>query len=228
MTETVIPPVQAGTTNSELSFEYDHDQHGVGGFEATSTHAWTFDSRDYHELTDLDIGSDYPYVHQENGHSLRIVTEYDWYHSTFHDEETYTLEMEQWAYRGTTSRKSVYWTRSGSWRLDESLTIGDPQTGRQQYHARETYAKSSSDKSDEDDTIPHFGPYRGLDGETVTSGPSLVRKLHAGVLGLSVAQQFRDILEADSPDDAIPVSEYKRRHKDNAGGAASDSTAISH
>lgn len=209
---TVIPPVRAGEIGSCIEFEYDHHQLGRGGFEAHSRHEWTFDSKAYTSLTDLGLGSDHPYVHQENGHTLRIVTEYRWSKSTFHDEPTYTLSMEQYAYRGTTKRDSVYWTRAGYWRLNEDREVGEPQTERQPYHARETY----------DRDIPHFGPIRGLTGYVATSGEQLVRQLHSGSVGLTVRQQLRDALEADSPDDAVTVGEYQNRPESTKVEAVSD------
>lgn len=209
---TIIPPVRAGEVTSSLDIEYEHEQNGRGGFEAKSVHEWTFDSRQYIRLTGLDLGADYPWVPQENGHTIRIVTDYKWYRSTYHDEPTYTLSMEQYAYRGTTKRDSVYWTRAGYWRLNEDKEVGEPQTERQPYHARET----------DDEDIPHFGPIRGLTGYVATSGEQLVRQLHSGSVGLTVRQQLRDALEADSPDDAITVGEYQNRHESTKVEAVSD------
>jgi len=195
----IIPPVRAGTMESTLNIEYDHENNGYGGFTATGEHVWQFDSRAYHEMTGLDLGGNYPYVHQENGHSLRIVTEYTWYHSTYDDEDSYTLSIEEVAYRGTTRRENVYWTKAGYYDLDETLHVERVGQERQQYAYRE--------RSEED--VPHRD-VTDLDGHVAYSGEQLVRKLHSGILGTTLAHRLDDLIIADSPDSAIRPDTYQQ------------------
>jgi hypothetical protein len=195
----IIPPVRAGWIESELDFEYDHEGEGKGGFEATGVHEWQFDMGAYDDLTGLHIGGDCPYVAQENGHSLRIVTDYKWNHSTYNNEDSYTLSIEEVAYRGTTRQKKVYWTMGGYYELDKNLRVERIGQEPQQYAYRE--------RSDEH--IPHrkvadIKEYVGYTGEQV------VRKLHTGVLGPTVCSRLDDLIQADSPDDAIQPETYQQ------------------
>jgi hypothetical protein len=206
----IIPPVRAGTIESCIDFEYDHEDDGYGGFTATGEHTWQFDSRAYHELTGLDLGGDYPWVKQENGHSLRIVTEYRWSHSTYNGD-SYTLTIEEVAYRGSTSRDEVYWTRGGYYRLDENLRVKRVGEERQQYHYRE--------RTDEE--IPHR-EITDLEGHVAYSGEQFTRKLHSGILGTTLSHRLDDLIQADSPDEAIRPDTYQQNHNNHEATPADD------
>lgn len=208
--DSIIPPVRTGEISSELDIEYDHEQCGEGGFEATSVHRWQFDSRQYFNLTDLDLGQNYPYVHQENGHTLRIVTDYRWSHSTYNNEDKYTLSLEQKAVRGSTSIHTTYWTRCGYYRFDEDLSHVRTGEEKQQYRIREG-----------DVDVLHHSPY-GLKGHVVASGEQLVRKLHSGILGPPLFDQFHNLLVMDSPDDALTVDEYQSTPTTTSSAPADD------
>lgn len=195
--DSIIPPVRAGEINSSLEINYDHEQCGEGGFEATSVHRWQFDSRQYFNLTGLDLGQNYPYVHQENGHALRIVTDYRWSHSTYNGEDKYTLSFEQRAVRGSTNIHTTYWTRCGYYRFDEDLNHTRMGAEKQPYRIRES-----------DVDVDHHLPY-DIGDHIAYSGEQLVRKLHSGILGPTLAAQFNLLLEMDSPDDALTVDEYR-------------------
>jgi len=78
MVEIVRPPVEAGTIESNLTIEWNNWPTHKQRWEATSIHKWNFDVSAYARATGLDIGGDYPHVHQEGGHTLAIVTEMHW------------------------------------------------------------------------------------------------------------------------------------------------------
>lgn len=202
--EIIIPPVRAGEIESELSFEYDHDRLGDGGFEAVGEHSWTFDWRAYCDHTGLDLGGDYPYVPQENGHTLRIRTEYRW---TVSDSK-YTLSIEQKAVRGVTSIDDVFYTRCGYYRLDDELNVVRSKQERQQYRYRE--------RADED--IPHRDVF-DLDGVSVDSGEQLVWGLHSGRFGPCIHDQLATLIKYDSPDDAVTPDEYSHATDEQAAVA---------
>jgi hypothetical protein len=195
MTESVIPPVRAGKINSSLDFEYDHHQYGEGGFKATGVHEWTFDLSAYTELTGLDIGADLPYVEQENGHSLRIVTEYKWMFSDV-GGESYTCNVESKAMRGSYSPE-YYFTRAGHYQFDGEKELEKTVDERQPH----IMARDSDD-------IEHF-PIWTVNVEDVHSGEEFVRGLHNGVYGPPVRARLHDLLVTDSPPDADTVDVYQ-------------------
>jgi hypothetical protein len=213
MTESVIPPVRAGKINSSLDFEYDHHQYGEGGFKATGIHEWTFDFDAYVELTGLDIGADHPWVVQENGHTLRIVTEYQWMYSDYNGD-SYTCNVESKAMRGSYSPE-YYFTRAGHYQFDGEMVLEKTVDERQPH----IMARDSNE-------IEHFPIWTvNVDGsqsessitdassetsavESVHSGEEFVRGLHNGVFGPPVRARLHDLLVEDSPTDAVPVHEY--------------------
>jgi len=188
----IIPPVRAGTIESSLEFEYDEN-----GFNAVGEHCWMFDGGAYADRTGLDLGRDYPYVRQENGHTLRIRTEYSWGEYERDGEKRYSLDIEQEAVRGITSIDTVFYTRCGYYRLDSELNITRSGEERQQWRVRERIDKD----------IPHYDT-PDLDGLTVDNGEQLVRGLHNGRWGPTVEKQLHDVIVRDCPDDALSVDEY--------------------
>jgi len=199
MTQLIIPPVDAGTIESSLQIEYDHDRLGHGGFEATSEHVWEFDSRQFSSATGLDIGGD-TYVHQENGHSLRVETAYTFSRSTYNDTVSYTLSMDLVGYRGTYNRDAVYITSAGFIELDENH-CGMAVTDERPRHGDDTTTVSAELLYD--DVVDEY--YR--DGE------ALVRQLHEGFVGPTVREYIRKLIACDSPDDAVAVETYKHQRQ---------------
>lgn len=207
-TDAVIPPVRAGTIEHSIDVEYDHYQGGEGGFEATGEHAWEFDLTAYADLTGMDIGDDYPYVAQENGHTLRITTDYRWRHSTLHDVDNYTLGIETIAWRGTTSYDDIFWTMGGYYDLDEDLEVVKVAEEKQEYRIRDHY----------DEDVPHHSPH-DVGRETFHSGEQFVYALHSGRLGPSPHDQLQRLIEADSPDEAQPVDAFEGNLQDSPAPA---------
>jgi hypothetical protein len=198
---TIIPPVEAGNVESTVSINYQHDRNGAGGFEARTEHTWTFDHEPYHALTGLSLGGDCPVVHQANGHVLRVITDYKWTHSSLNGD-SYILGIEAKGVKGT-HRYTHYWTMSGFYDLErtdddqlDGLVVTNVGTERQAYRQRQA-----------DREIPHEQP-QDIRGEVVQSGEQLVYKLHHGLLGSSPQAKLQRLIEMDSPDEAIPVSEY--------------------
>ncbi len=209
MDDAVIPPVRAGTIDEELSFEYNHGDYGKGGFTADGVLAWQFDLGAYADYTGMDIGGEYPYVAQANGHQLRVVTEYTWMYSTY--SESYSLGVEQIAYRGTTTRDDVFWTMGCDYSMDESLTVEGVRQEQQRYRIRES-----------DDEIDHKAPPRDVMGMAFDSGEAFVRALHSGRVGPTVEEQLEACLRRDSPDGATPASTYAAAETDSTSEAKAD------
>lgn len=207
--DAIIPPVRAGSIESELTVDYG-DSYGKS-FTATGEHNWTFDLFAYADITGLDEGPDYPYVAQANGHTLRIETDYTWNHRVYNGEERNTLSFEEVAYRGTTRRETVYWTRCGYYDLDPSLKVTRVGNERQQYKYRERAEKD----------IPHKKPY-DLSNYTAYDGEQMVRKLHTGVLGPTVGAELAELIEMDSPDHAVRYDEYQHPNTEDSPTPADD------
>jgi len=198
---TVPPPVEAGSVSSSVELEYDHEHLGDGGFEATGTHEWQFDSSAYHEHTGLSLGSNNPNVHQENGHTLRIETAYRFSHSTYGGEDSYTLFIEEIAYRGYHSREKVFWTRGGYYEFDEDFVLTRVEKERQQYPVPERI----------DYEIPHHSPYIIPEEIYPPQGEDLVYAIHGGQYGAHLDGRVHDLLVHDTPDDAVCVETYKQQ-----------------
>ena len=183
MTEkAVIPPVQAGSVNSSIDINYG-SQRGV--CEARSRHEWTFDHSAYAQQTRLDIGKNYPYVAQENGHVLAVVTEI---RVAERSNGGYTVWVEQEAVRGLTSYNDVFWSANGGYDLDENLAVEDIFNERQQYKYREKEI-----------------PQRDVLTEGMISFNSLedmIYHLHNNPHE-SIYETLSEIIEMDSPDHAL-------------------------
>ena len=186
MTEkAVIPPVQAGTINSSIDINYG-SQRGV--CEALSHHEWTFDSSAYAQQTGLDIGKNYPYVAQENGHVLAVVTEI---RVAERSNGGYTVWVEQEAVRGLTSYNDVFWSANGGYDLDENLAVEDIFNERQQYKYREKEI-----------------PQRDVLTEGMISFNSLedmIYHLHNNPHQY-IYDTLQEIIEMDSPDHALKAA----------------------
>lgn len=196
--KTVIPPVEAGTVNTEI--EYEWDRRGYRGdyhLRARARHDWTFDAMAYHQLTGLDIGADYPYVPQENGHTLSVIREF---RITEGSDGGYSVRITEKAVRGVTSYDDIFYHNEGSY---------DVENGYVTY----TYVDNGDlgRPSEKDDRNPAAseGTARGLpdlgDAYNGSSPRQFVRNYHHGeVIGVpSVEDQLRDVIEMDSSDDAV-------------------------
>ena len=190
MTEkAVIPPVQAGSVNSSIDINYG-SQRGV--CEARSRHEWTFDHSAYSQQTGLSIGADHPYVAQENGHVLAVVTEI---RVAERSNGGYMVWVEQEAVRGLTSYNDVFWSANGGYDLDENLAVEDIFNERQQYKYREKEI-----------------PQRDVLTEGMISFNSLedmMYHLHNNPHE-SIYDTLQEIIEMDSPDHAVTVSELNQ------------------
>jgi len=206
MTDSVIPPVEAGTINSSIEIEYSASRGDASRgsasqnsepipnvIEATNDYAWQFDSSAYFEHTGLDIGGEYPYVAQENGHTIRVVTDLrvDYYESSSNDP--YTVAVEQKAVRGTTHWE-YFWTRNGFYDLNEELEVTNT------YQERQPYRQRNSD-------IPHY-ELPNLDRVEFESTEDIVYSILHGRYGSSMKELLQEAIEMDSPDEAIPASQY--------------------
>jgi hypothetical protein len=195
----VIPPVRAGKVQSSIDFDYSGHEDGES-FSAHGSHEWTFDSRTYYKQTGLDIGGDYPYVRQENGHTLEVHTDYEWMASEIHDTPNYTLSIERYGVSHRRGAPNCYYVQNGYYRLDEDFTIVSQSNERAPYVVRE---------SNNDTKV--FSPHP-LVGESFDSGETAVRAIHSGTVGPSVLGRLHDVLVYDSPEDAIIADTYLSRH----------------
>ena len=186
MTEkAVIPPVQAGSVNSSIDINYG-SQRGV--CEARSRHEWTFDINAYAQQTGLDIGKNYPYVAQENGHVLAVVTEI---RVAERSNGGYTVWVEQEAVRGLTSYNDVFWSKSGGYELDETLVVEDIFNEKQQYKYREKDVPQREMK-----TAPQI---------SFESIETFIYHLHNNP-HKSIYDTLQEIIEMDSPDHALKAA----------------------
>ena len=186
MTEkAVIPPVQAGSVNSSIDINYG-SQRGV--CEARSRHEWTFDISAYAQQTRLDIGKNYPYVAQENGHVLAVITEI---RVAERSNGGYTVWVEQEAVRGLTSYNDVFWSKSGGYDLDQDLVVEDTFNEKQQYKYREKDVPQRK--------LPQYN------GTTFTSIEQMVNKLHNHP-DQYYHDTLQEIIEMDSPDHALKAA----------------------
>lgn len=212
MDDTVIPPVEAGTIESTVSVDYDVDRLQItDGFTATGEHVWEFDLDAYVRATGLDLGADYPRVPQENGHSLRLVTDYRFSESDYLDETTYTLIIEQRGFRGTTRRDEMFFTRCGYYRLDSAMVVGEGQPDRQPYQERVQINRD----------VPHFDPYE-LQAPKVSSGEELVYGLHSGRFGPPVHERLAELIGFDSPAEAVPVEHIDQQSDSETTATSAD------
>jgi hypothetical protein len=212
--ETITPPVRAGALASSLEIEYNREQYGEGGFTATGVHEWTFDSMEYYHLTGVDVSE--AYVPQENGHSLRVVTEYTWMRSEYNGT-SYTLNVETKGMRGSHS-PTYYFTRAGHYRIEGDLPAEITRTS----HDKQPFRQRESDAD-------HFN-IAVLTGHTVEDGETFVRRLHNGAdpQGESAVTSASDeadegewgnvatpreeiqlLLDYDTPADALTVAQFK-------------------
>jgi len=186
MTEkAVIPPVQAGTINSSIDINYG-SQRGV--CEARSRHEWTFDHSAYSQQTGLSIGADHPYVAQENGHVLAVVTEI---RVAERSNGGYTVWVEQEAVRGLTSYREVFWSKSGGYELDENIhlnSLNDIFNEKQQYKYREK-------------DVPQRDVQQ-LETMSFESIEAFIYHLHHNP-HQSIYETVQEIIEMDSPDHAL-------------------------
>jgi len=186
MTEkAVIPPVQAGSVNSSIDINYG-SQRGV--CEARSRHEWTFDHSAYSQQTGLSIGADHPYVAQENGHVLAVVTEI---RVAERSNGGYMVWLEQEAVRGLTSYNDVFWSANGGYDLDENLAVEDIFNERQQYKYREKEIPQREMK-----TAPQI---------SFESIEAFIYHLHNNPHE-SIYETLQEIIEMDSPDHALKAA----------------------
>lgn len=209
--ETIIPPVRAGTLESSLEIEYDHEQYGKGGFTGTGVHEWTFDGMEYYKLTDVDVSE--AYVPQENGHSLRVVTEYTWMRSEYNGT-SYTLNVETKGMRGSHS-PTYYFTRTGHYRIEGDLPAEINRTA----HDKQPFRQRESETDHFDITV--------LTGHIVEDGETFVRRLHNGEWGNveTPREEIQLLLDYDTPVDALTVEQFKndvRTESDTAEAQPSD------
>ena len=188
--KTVIPPVTAGTINSSIDFEYA-GRRDRGLFEATSELQWTFDGGAYARQTGYDLGADYPYVPQENGHTLRRIIDlrvdersdgghYLWYSET--------------AVRGLTSTDKTFWTIEGSYTFTENNTVCDSMNDSQPYRIRE---------GNED--VPHY-ELPQMTG-THDEMEQAVLHIHNEAHRDGIKTILQELINRDCPVDAVPINE---------------------
>ena len=193
MTEkAVIPPVQAGRVNSSIDINYGSQRDIC---EARSRHEWTFDISAYAKQTGLDIGKNYPYVAQENGHVLAVITEI---RVAERSNGGYTVWVEQEAVRGLTSYREVFWSKSGGYELDENIhlnSLNDIFNEKQQYKYREK-------------DVPQRDVQQ-LETMSFESIEAFIYHLHNNPHE-SIYDTLQEIIEMDSPDHAVTVSELNQ------------------
>jgi len=194
----IIPPVRAGRVQSSIDFDYSGYK-DEESFSAHGVHKWEFDYDAYYQQTGLDLGRDYPYVHQENGHTLEVQTDYTWMRSTLHDKHSYTLSVEQYGISHKRSAPNCYYVQNGSYRLDDNCVVVSQQDERAPYRVR---------KSDTD--IDVRSPRKLID-ERFKNGEDAVRAIHSGTVGASVLGKLHEVLVYDSPDDAVTADTYLAR-----------------
>jgi len=188
--KTVIPPATAGTINSSIDFEYA-GRRDRGLFEATSELQWTFDGGAYARQTDYDLGADFPYVPQENGHKLRRVI--DMRVEERNDGGHYLWYFEK-AVRGLTSIDTTFWTIEGSYTFTENNTVSEAMNDRQPYRLRE------SDKE-----VPHYelpqltGTYEDMEQP--------VLGIHNENHRDGIKAIIQEMINRDCPVDAVPINE---------------------
>jgi len=199
MTDSIIPPVTAGTINSSLDIEY-HGRRESGYTTATSEHAWQFDCGAYAEQTELDLGGDYPYIAQENGHTLRLLTEITV--SERGGDNTYSITIERKAVRGITRHERVFWTACGHYSLayndsDGRYDIDHESQEKQPYRIREY-----------DEDVDHRDIFR-RSGSHYESLYAFLNEIHSRPHGESPLTVLAWIIRRDSPDDAISADDYE-------------------
>ena len=189
--QTVIPPVTAGTINSSIDFEYA-GRRDRGIFEATSELHWTFDGGAYAAQTEYDLGADYPWVPQENGHTLRRVIDL---RVDERNDGGYYLWYSEKAVRGHTSVDTTFWTIEGSYTLTENKTVCDAMNDDQPYRVQK-YS---------DDEVPHYE----LPQLTTTYD-----EMEQPVLEIHNEQHrdgwkaiIQEMINRDCPGDAVPINE---------------------
>jgi hypothetical protein len=211
--DTVIPPVAAGTLSSSIELEHKHDINRDDTKRVTARHEWTFDSFAYNYHTGLHLGADYPYVPQENGHTLIVHRDckYNPADAETDDDRWYRLSVEE------------------TWRTDAR---SGPTVHYSHYHIDVDKDGHIVDFDDEafrynGERNERYDPRRGgeiFEGSYAGDPMQLVRALHFGTqpFGESVDEQIRYLLEADSPDDAVPAAEYDNTDRIDERPASAD------
>jgi len=196
MNESIIPPVAAGTISSCLDIEPSSRRENTY-MTATSEHEWQFDLDGYAAVTGLDIGGDYPYVAQENGHSLRLITEMD----VREQADGFAIHIERKAVRGTTSYTSVFWTAGAHYDVvrndDGTLRINRESQESQPYRIR-----ASDTEVEHRDIFRHSGKF-------FDSLYDLLNEIHSRPHGNSPVTELQRMIDRDSAADAIPADEYE-------------------
>jgi hypothetical protein len=209
---TVIPPVDTGDREHSLDVEYK-SRAGRYHWRARGTHAWTFNGRAYYDATDLDEGSDYPYVGQANGHRLAVVRDFRHVDAASlanpQSGDTIAVFVEEDGVRGTTSYE-YFWSLEGSYTLEYG-TVEDTDDVWQ-------VTDNRTDSDEEHASLPH------LTGNYYESPDAFVRQFHTGAIATvpTPDELYARLLQADTPDDAITVSEYHSQHGDAATTPADD------
>ncbi len=186
--KTVIPPVTTGTINSSIDFEYA-GRRDRGIFEATSELQWQFDGGAYARQSDYDLGANYPWVPQENGHTLRRIIEMRVQENS---DGGYYLWYAETAVRGLTSTDKTFWTIEGSYTLTENNTVCDRMSDRQPHRYRDT------------DT-PHYelpqmtGTYDEME--------QAVLHIHNEQHRDGIKAILQEIINRDCPADAVPIND---------------------
>jgi len=207
MDDTVIPPVSAGTLSSSIETEHKANitRRSDPQKRVVATHEWTFDSQAYAYETGLDLGADYPWVPQGNGHTLCVRRDFTWNPAVADtDNDTwYTMRVEE---RWYTQHRANERVRHSEYRIEVDEDGGITRFDDEAFDFRGGRVERFDPRFSttvEDGTI-FEGAYAGTPME-------LVRTIHFGqnVYTPTVTEQIQYLLDEDSPDDAVPAREYE-------------------
>lgn len=199
---TIRPPVTAGNLTSRIKLKHDHSINRADQKQATALHEWTFDLWAYSHATGLDLGAEYPWVPQENGHVLAVRRDVTWTPeangtTTSSDETWYTVFVkEDWMVRQHTAdtvRHCEYHVHVNG---DGCVSGVDDEAF--------SYDGTPRDRAD---------PMRIdlQEGHYVGDPMQFTRRLHFGFAPWAEPpeEQIEYLIDADTPDDGVDPEEYE-------------------
>jgi len=189
--ETLIPPVEAGEIDSRINIKHKQRSNGLS---VSSVHTWNFDSSAYHAMTGLDLGTQYPHVPQENGHSLKYVSDMN---VTRFDDGSYRIMVEAKAVRGTTSYR-YFWTTNGGYEITNDGVVTDS------FGERQPWRQAEADRE-----IPHNEVHPLTDMDFADIYETLYH-IHQYPEGNTIRETMKSIITEDSPDEAVTLFEYRQ------------------